>query len=260
MAGAGSKTDAASEHDQQVAKLRDEVESLRGQVKRSQRMASLGTMAAMIAHEFNNILTPIISYAHLAKKNPALSEKAIAKAADGGERARLICRAILGMSAGDRDAPVECRVADLVTESLLAIARHPQRDEIDLKMEVPEGLHIKARPIEFQHVVLNLLLNARRAVLQKGARGHIEISARVKDDRCELSVRDSGVGIPPENIDKVFEPFFSTNRSSDADVEGGFGLGLTICREIIKGMDGTISVQSTLGEGTTFTLSLPLGG
>lgn len=258
MAVSGEMSDSSSAHDEQVAKLKEEVHALREQIKRSQRLASIGTMAAMVVHEFNNILTPIINYAHLAQDNPALMEKAIAKAADGGERARTICGAILGISRGDSGEPIDRNVAELVDQALSAMARAPARDGIELRLDIPGDLRIRTRPIEMEHVLLNLLINARRAVLQKGAMKRIGISVCAEGDRCVLSVTDNGVGIPPENIDQVFEPFFSTGKGSDTEGEGGTGLGLTICQEIVRAMHGQIDVQSRLGEGTTFTITLPL--
>ena len=257
MAPVGNKTDTYSQHADQVARLESEVQALREQVRRSQRMASLGTMAAMVAHEFNNILTPIINYAHLAQGNPALTEKAIAKAADGGERARVICRAILGMSGEECAEPADASVAELVSETLSAMAPDPRKDGIELRLNIPESLRVRTRRIELQQVLMNLLLNARRAVLKRGRSGHIDVSVDVVGGKCVMSVADDGVGIPPENIDKVFEPFFST-ADKDVEDEGGFGLGLTICQEIVQAMDGEIDVHSRLGEGTTFTITMPL--
>jgi signal transduction histidine kinase len=257
MTPVGNKTDSQSQHAQQVARLENEVRGLRERVRRSQRMASLGTMAAMVAHEFNNILTPIINYAHLAQGNPALTEKAIAKAADGGERARVICRAILGMSGEECDELADASVAELVSETLSAMARDPRKDGIELRLNVPEGLRIRTRRIELEQVLMNLLLNARRAVLKRGRSGHIDVAVAVVGGKCVMSVADDGVGIPPEDIEKVFEPFFSTG-DKDVDDDGGSGLGLTICQEIVQAMEGEIDVHSRLGEGTTFTITMPL--
>ncbi len=258
MAQASDKTDQGSQHAEQVIRLENEVEALRRQVRRSQRLASIGTMAAMVAHEFNNILTPIINYAHLAKDNPALTDKAIAKAADGGERAKVICQAILGMSGEEGEELTDKNLAELVSATLSAMVRGPERDGIEVRLNIPEDLHIRTKPIELEQVLLNLLQNAKRAVLKNNSGGLIEISVDVIEGQCILSVADNGEGIAPENIDRIFEPFFSTSEKTDEQEDSGFGLGLTVCQEIIESMDGDISVQSHLGEGTTFTITLPL--
>ena len=243
-------------HEDTLAKLSQEVKELREHLRRSQRMASIGTMTAMVAHEFNNILTPIITYAEMARNNPELTDKAIDKAASGGERAKTVCRALLGLCRGDQVQRVEVNVAELVSSAVAAIARHPNKDGIDLPIAIPDDLTLPTRPVELQQVLLNLILNARCAVLAKRGSGRIGIDARQEGGSCVLRVCDNGVGIESDDLGRIFEPFFSTADRTDKDT--GFGLGLTVCREIVQSLGGTITVDSTVGEGTTFTLTLPM--
>ncbi|HDZ20038.1 hypothetical protein LCGC14_0095680 [marine sediment metagenome] len=242
-------------HEDALAKLAQEVKELREHLRRSQRMASIGTMTAMMVHEFNNILTPIITYAEMARHNPDLTDKAIDKAARGGERAQTVCRALLGLCRGDEVQRVEANVAELVSLTVEAIARHPNKDGIDLPIAIPADLTLSTRPVELQQVLLNLILNARRAVLAERGSGRIAIDAHQEDGSCVLRVCDNGVGIESDDLARIFEPFFSTADRTDKDA--GFGLGLTVCREIVQSLGGTITVDSTVGEGTTFTLTLP---
>jgi two-component system NtrC family sensor kinase len=126
-------------------------------------------------------------------------------------------------------------------------------------LDVPQGLSFCTRKVELQQVLLNLLLNARAAVLAKSGTRRIDISARCTRGRLTLKVRDSGVGIPPENLPRIFKPFFTT-KSDDGDgsgSSGGHGLGLSICSDILKSLDGRIDVQSVPGHGATFTVDLP---
>ncbi|MHC4561321.1 MAG: sensor histidine kinase [Planctomycetota bacterium] len=246
---------ANTSHQDKLQRLAAEAEALRHQLRRSQRMASIGTMAAMIAHEFNNILTPIISYAALARTNPALTGKAIDKASKGGERARSICQAILRLAKGEAGELETVNLRALVDETMEVMGRPVEKDGILLTVDIPAHLAIATRAVELQQVLLNLIINARRAVLAHGAPRVLDIVAVEADGTCTIHVRDNGTGIAPENITKIFDPFFSTARKGDND--GGFGLGLTICREIIEAQGGTISVQSELKLGTTFTISLP---
>ncbi len=243
-------------HQEQLDKLQHEVQSLREQLRHAQRLATVGTMTAMVAHEFNNILTPIINYAQMAQNNPALSGKAIAKAADGGQRASDICKALLGMTRDScRPAPVD--LSQLAAETLRAMVRDPRKDGIEIVTDIPADLCVTARKVELQQVLLNLLINARTAVLtQGGTCKRIAIAARRHGAWVVLSVKDSGVGIAPENLPRIFEPFFTTSSSQD-DGPGGHGLGLAICREIIADAGGEISVQSTPGQGAAFTVRLP---
>lgn len=243
------------EYPEQLERLRREVDALRQQLRRAQRLATVGTMTAMVAHEFNNILTPIINYAQLAQSNPALSGKAIARAADGGRRASHICQAILGISRQD-EAPREAGLRELIDETLAAMARDPKKDGIELVVQVPANLALCTRRVEFQQVLLNLLINARRAVLDKAPPRRIEILGAKKAGRVALQVADTGVGIPPENLDKIFQPFFTTQQSPDKNSRG-HGLGLAICKDIVTSLGGEITVRSKLGKGSTFTVLLP---
>ncbi len=214
-------------------------------------------MMAMAAHEFNNILTPIISYAQLARKNPALVQKAIARAADGGLRASNICRAILDMTCKTNNEPSETNLAELVPETLAVMARDPGKDSIELVFQAPGDLTIITRRAELQQVILNLVMNARAAVMEKEGPRTIGISIERQGRDVVLSVADNGVGIPPENIERIFEPFFTTKNSPEGE-SCGYGLGLAICREIVtEEMGGQIAVESTPGKGTTFTVRLP---
>ena len=249
----GSKTEV---HEQQLARLQAEVQALRDQLRKAQRLAAVGTMTAMVAHEFNNILTPIINYAQMARKNPSFTDKAIARAADGGQRASNICKAILGLT---REQPTEkddVGLLDLVGQTLAAMARDPQKDGIELVLQIPSDLRLKTRSVELQQVVFNLTMNARAAVLAKSGPRRIELAGGRQDGWIVLSVSDTGVGIAPENLEKVFQPFFTTRSGSDGESQG-HGLGLTICRDIVTSMGGTISVQSKVDEGTSFILRLP---
>jgi len=243
-------------HSERLEQLMAENESLKQQLVSSQRLAALGTMSAMVAHEFNNILTPIISYAQMAQRNPAMVAKAIDRAFDGGQRATDICRAILGLAREDRAEPVRVNVCKLITDTLLAIGRDPKRDAIEIVVRTAADLSIVTRRVELQQVLLNLLLNARTAVLGRPAPRRIEVSASAAGPEVVISVMDNGVGIPRENLKRIFEPFFTTKPNTDGK-PGGHGLGLAVCREIVRTLNGEINVKSRPGSGATFTLLLP---
>jgi signal transduction histidine kinase len=213
-------------------------------------------MTAMVAHEFNNILTPIVNYAQMAREDPRLLRKAIDRAAAGGQRATDICRALLDMTAQGPSRPEAVRLADLVADVLSAAARDPRRDGIELAVDVPEGLVARTRRVELHQVLTNLFMNAREAVLAAPGQRRIDIAASRDNDAVVISVRDTGVGIAPENLPRIFEPFFTTRRS-DAHPAAGHGLGLAICKDIVAALGGEISVDSAVGRGTTFTVRLP---
>ncbi len=240
---------------QEIVTLRQEVETLRKELRRSQKLASIGTLATMVAHEYNNILTPVINYAQMAQKRPEFTEKALSKAVSGGLRAAGITRALLGLAGDSAESNQPFSIVELVNDTLSAMAREPQRDSIEFNCLVPNDLKLSCPRIELQQVLLNLLLNARHAVMQKKAGRRIEVSAQVEPKAVHLMVSDNGGGISRAHLPRIFEPFFTTKKGSPGHEEGN-GLGLAVCREIMHSMNGEISVQSKVGRGTTFTLKL----
>lgn len=238
-----------------MARLQREVEALRQQLRQAQRLATIGRMAAMVAHEFNNILTPIVNYAQMASKNPSLVEKAIFHAAKGGERATAICNAILGMTREQDAATGPVNLLELVNEIFSILVRDPQKDRIEMTAEIDGHLAVPASRIALQQVLVNLIMNARAALQARDAPRRIRISARRNGKLVLIAVRDNGQGIAPEDLDKVFQPFFTTRGSKTSS--RGHGLGLAICRDIAKAAGWEIGVQSALGEGTSFTIQIP---
>jgi signal transduction histidine kinase len=248
--------DIKTRHQQQVAKLNAEVLELRRLLRQAQRMASVGTMTAMIAHEVNNILTPIINYAQMAKTNPDLTGKAITRAADGGLRAAEICSAILGMT---HNSPAELETVSLrvlLKEMIVAMGRDFSKDRIKLVIDIPYDLQITTRKIELQQVLLNLLINARTAVMQKRTTRRIEVHASEEAAIVTICVADTGMGITPGNLKQIFNPFFTTKDASE-DQDQGHGLGLALCREIVESLGGDISAHSGRNKGATFVIHLP---
>jgi len=241
----------------ELRRLRIEVAALHQRLRHAQRLGTVGTMTAMIVHEFRNILTPIINYAHLATSgDEEMVTKAITKAANGGQRASDICNALLDLLREESPDPVTVKVADLIEQSLLAMGRNFAKDGIDLHVEVPADLTLRTRPTELKQVLVNLLINARAAILSQTSGGSVTIAAERHADGVTIRVADTGVGIAPEHLDRLFEPFFTTKNGKDGE-EVGNGLGLALCREIIADMGGEISIDSTLGAGATFYLLLP---
>ncbi len=240
-------------HDEQLIRLEHEVDALRTHLLSAQRLAKVGTMTAMVAHEFNDILTPIISYAQMAQKNPKLVAKALTHAANGGMRATAICSALLGVTSDATDEQAQRIVlAELVAVTLEATAREPAKDGIELTIDIPDDLTLTTKPIELQQVLLNLIINARTAMLTGNGPRRLTISATQPNGRTVITVSDTGVGIPPVNMEKIFQPFFTTSGDSD-----GHGLGLAFCKQIVDTLDGEITVESHPDSGATFTISLP---
>jgi len=233
--------------------LEDEVRSLQAQLARTQRLATVGAVTAMVAHEFNNILTPVLNYAQLAcKGDETMREKAIHYALEGSMRATAICQALLDIAKNNHQSVRKVNLADLVNETLTTMGRDLKKDGITLINKVPASLTMTLHPVKLKQVLLNLILNARSAVLEKGGVKTISISAVRNNDTVRIRLADTGVGIKPENMKRIFEPFFTTKQ------DNGTGLGLTISKQIVESMHGRLTVRSQPGKGTVFTITLPL--
>ncbi len=245
--------------------LQAQLDGLREQLMESQRLATIGTIAAVIAHEFNNLLTPIVSYSQYAlqsaeseKPDFELIKKALSKAFQSSSKAGRICTSMLGLARGE-SVLGEVSVQKLIDETLAVLARDPQKDGIALRVQVQPGLSVMGDPVQLEQVLLNLLINARQAMLGKG--GSITVRAQsVETGELRLQVIDTGPGIPEKLLPKIFQPFFTTKGTTRKGEAPGTGLGLAICKEIVEHHKGRIEVQSEPGKGTTFTIHLPPAG
>jgi signal transduction histidine kinase len=257
-AGAGVEEDLV----QRLTTTQQQLDSLREQLTESQRLATIGTIAAVIAHEFNNLLTPIVSYSQyaLASANTdtpdkELIKKALGKAFASADKAGKICSSMLSLARGESTFGPVC-VQKLVDEVLMVLARDPQKDGIALRVQVQPELFVYGDAVQLEQVLLNLLINARQAMLGKG--GSLTVKASGEEDDLKLQVIDTGPGISERLLPKIFQPFFTTKGTAKKGETKGTGLGLAICKEIIEHHKGRIDVQSEVGKGTTFTIHMPL--
>ncbi len=248
-----------------VAEMQAQLDALREQLTESQRLATIGTIAAVIAHEFNNLLTPVVSYSQYALQSaesdkPDLEQmkKALAKSYQGSSKAGRICASMLGLARGESSFG-EVNIQRLVEETLMVLARDPQKDGIALRVQVQPGLTVMGDHVQLEQVLLNLLINARQAMLG-GRNGSITVRAAKSDDDGELRLQviDTGPGIPEKYLHRIFEPFFTTKGTTRKGEAKGTGLGLAICKEIVEHHQGRIVVQSEVGKGTTFSIYLPV--
>jgi signal transduction histidine kinase len=252
--------------DQQLQLMQRQLDSLRDQLTESQRLATIGTIAAVIAHEFNNLLTPIVSYSQFAlssvesgKPDMELVKKALSKSYGASTKAGKICQSMLGLARG-QTAATQVSVQELVEEVLLVMARDPQKDGLALRVQVQPGLQVSGDPVQLEQVLLNLLINARQAMLgSRSGSGSITIKAAEVEGEpsVRIQVIDTGPGIPEKLLPKIFQPFFTTKGTAKKGESKGTGLGLAICKEIVEAHRGRIDVTSVVGKGTTFCVVLP---
>lgn len=241
------------------AELERQIQELQTQLLQAQKLSTIGSLASSMTHEFNNILTTVINYAKLGlrHKDNATREKALDKILNAGQRASRITTGLLSYArrGGDRREPYD--LTALAREVLVLVEKDLQMHRVRLQTAFdshPVMAEVNASQI--QQVLLNLIVNARQAM---DAGGHLTVSVRAAEDGVtgEISVRDTGHGIPPETLRKIFDRYFTT-KTADSQGQGGTGLGLSLAREVIEAHHGRIRVESTVGQGTAFILKLPL--
>ena len=243
-----------------VASQMEQNHLLKSQMTQIQPLASIGLLSSMIAHELNNILTPLANYAQLSLDHPedaALREKALRKTVLNCERACKIQQSLLALANGQRQKKESADFRALINEVFACLCRDFRKEKIEIVTDIPGNLVIPMVPAQIQQVIMNLILNARDALLPAG--GTITIKACRSEDSAVITVSDTGKGIEQAVLAHIFEAFFTTKAGQDIPTAGsGSGLGLAFCREIVELHNGAISVQSQLGQGTTFKIILPL--
>jgi len=259
---------------------------------RSHRLATVGTLTATLIHEYNNLMTPLVSYAQMALAEPddqALTTKALEKALNSAQQAGQISQALLGFvredppvpsgnaaapggtrencsTAETGDQPPSASLQSAVQAASECLARDPAKDGIAVDVDVNE-VRVAIDPVAMQHILLNLLLNARKAILAYDRRqgGRITIRATPRRDRVDVEFADTGRGIPEHLLGRIFEPFVSDadDNTDDAGNLGqtGTGLGLALCRHFVEQAGGSIRVHNRPApdSGAVFTLELPAG-
>lgn len=224
---------------------------------RLQKLAAMGTMSAMLAHEFNNLLTPLIGHAQMAlqRRDAAQMATALERVLRQARRAASLCDKILGMARDDGGAIDRAPLRQIAEDALDCLARDLQRDGIEVEIDIDPALCVRCVPAAIQQVLYNLLVNARQAMLDRG--GRLSLAAEpTADGHVRLDVSDTGPGIDPAVLPRLFEPFFSTKGEADRPDRRGLGLGLTISRQLVSESGGELSVTSARGVGTTFTITL----
>ena len=235
------------------------------QVYQAEKLAAVGQLAAGVAHEINNPLTGVLTYSSFLLK----------RAADKPEfkddlevivRETQRCRGIVkGLLDFARPSPPEKHPTDIndVVERAIRIvqtqlAAHGVEVQKQLRADLPM---VQADANQIQQIIVNLLLNANDAIGERGGAVTLATTLRTNGDGAqvpgpavEISVRDTGCGIPPANLDRIFEPFFSTKGRK------GTGLGLAVAWGIVEKHNGRIEVESEVGKGTAFRVLLPVGG
>lgn len=236
-----------------------ELALLRREVLEARKAATLGELLGTTTHEFNNALTTILNYAKLGlrHRDAPTRDKALERILSAGTRAAKITASILGMARRGTTRMEPLQLETLIEESLVLLEREMSKYRVQVEREYSPVPQVSANPGQVQQVLLNLLVNARQAMPQ-GGRLIIRLSRDPAVGFVDLMVRDTGCGMAPEVMRRMFEPHFSTKSGPDETGKGGSGLGLSACREIVEAHQGRIRVESALGKGTAITIRLPL--
>jgi len=247
-----------------------EKERLEAQLRQSQKMEAVGTLAGGIAHDFNNVLGAILGYGELAMQHAA-GNSALRRYLDNvmhaAERAKLLVERILGFSRSGLGDQVLVNVQSVVSETLELLAGSlPTGIRLETKLEAGDAAVI-GDPTYLHQVTMNLCTNAVQAMERGGVLGVTVARVRstqartlargslVPGEYVRLTVTDTGAGIPAEAMERIFDPFFTTKNVGE-----GTGLGLSLVHGIVADLGGAIEVSSKAGEGTCFDIWLPVAG
>jgi len=245
-----------------VAKADSEKQLMSKKVVETGKLASVGELAAGIAHEINNPVAIMVEEAGWMgdlmeeitfdeSENRAEFERAIKQIQTQGRRCKEITHKLLSF-ARKTDATIhDVNIKELLEEMVTLSSQRAKYGMVEIRTEFAPNLpSLRVSTSELQQVFFNLINNAIDAMDHDG--GTLTISAQQRENDLVVAVSDTGTGIPEANLDRIFDPFFTTKP-----VGKGTGLGLSICYGIIEKMGGKLEVESTVGKGTTFLISIP---
>lgn len=229
-----------------------ELEQAQTQLIRTEKLASIGQLAAGVAHEINNPLGTILIYSHLIQKSLEPDDpkrEDIALVISEANRAKDIVQGLLSFAREKKLRASEVNVNDILEEVLSLVVNQSLFHNIKIKKSFDQGPQtIVADETQLKQVFLNIILNAAQAM---EGNGKLTISTIFDKKQIKIKIADTGPGIPPEVMGKLFSPFFTTK-------EKGTGLGLAISYGIIERHQGKIDVETDLGKGSTFVMTLPV--
>ncbi len=241
--------DAVAEREQQLAL------AARKQLTRSEQLASIGRLAAGVAHEINNPLTGVLTFAHLLREKENMDEQDrqdLDLIIHETTRAAEIVRGLLDFARERPSVKQPLALNEVIRRTVKLLGNQRAFHNINVVEDLAEDLPlIHGDQNQLQQVVLNLMINACEA-MPRGGTLLVQTTRTPSGDKVILKVGDTGVGISPEHLEKIFEPFFSTKP-----VGKGTGLGLSVTYGIVQQHGGTIEVESTVGKGSVFTITFP---
>lgn len=225
-------------------------------IEESERLASLGTLAAGIAHEINNPLASIRLLLdlglHESQTNKVMPKQNLEMMVDSVESIAQIVEGVLRISNNQDSKKTKCDLKEILQRACDLTSHESEASQVRVVLEVAEACFVLGNPLELQQVFVNLISNAIQATSESHQKGDVKLSVAAESGNYRVSVSNPGPQIPKGELGRIFEPFY-TSRQSD----GGTGLGLSISQGIIKAHGGNISVQSN-SELTEFTVRIPV--
>jgi len=230
-----------------------ELQQAEERFRQAQKMDAVGRLAGGVAHDFNNLLTVMSTVNTLIRMEVGEGsslEELLTDSDEACARAARLTRQLLVFSRR-RVVSHERLLLDEAADELLKLARRVVGEDVTLQVNLRSQAWVEADHGELDQVLMNLLVNARDAL--EGGGGEIHFCTRATSATAQIIVRDTGCGIPPDVRERIFEPYFTTKPTGR-----GTGLGLSTVFAIVESMQGRIDVSSEVGQGTTFTITLPL--
>ncbi|MCJ7770062.1 ATP-binding protein, partial [Candidatus Bathyarchaeota archaeon] len=240
--------------EQKVQERTEELRKTQNQLLQSEKMASLGKLAAGVAHEINSPLTGILTYSsllHKTKQDGDPDKDDLEVIVNETNRCKRIVKGLLDFARQTEPQKVLSDVNEALDKSINLISHQAGMQNVKIEKKTqPDLPKIMIDTGQIQQVFMNILLNAIEAMPEGGA---LTVHLGVEDKAIVIGFTDTGVGIPDENLSKIFDPFFTTKKQGK-----GTGLGLSVSYGIVEKHKGNLEVKSRVGKGATFTVKLPL--
>ncbi|MBX0327676.1 hypothetical protein K2Z83_08295 [Oscillochloris sp. ZM17-4] len=252
VAALNSETRKRQELAEERVRLYEELQRQQEELTRASKLAALGALSAGIAHEFNNMLTAILGHAQLGEISDSVTEKdySLSVISRVCQRATSITSSLLTFARKREPDLSPNLLQTAINETLDLVRPDLERDQIRLDLAINDLPAILCDLGQINQVLLNLITNARDA-LRGRANAEIRLALGASEGHAVLTIMDNGPGIPPEVLDKIFQPFITTKSK-------GNGLGMAICYGIIESHRGHIHIDSDPDHGTAITITLPL--
>jgi signal transduction histidine kinase len=249
-------------HITSLEKANIELKQAQNEVIRSEKLASVGRLAAGIAHEIGNPIGIILGYLGLIKKRDIRDEEKedfLYRIESEITRINRIIRQLLDFSRPSSGKPEKTPAHELIMNTINMLKPQPMMEDISITFALEAASDtVFADPNQLQQVFLNIIMNAADFLAGKNlsedssSKKEIILQSKNADDYIELRIMDNGPGIPEEERDHIFDPFYTTKEPGK-----GTGLGLAVCYRIVEGLGGTIRIEGEIGEGTTIIITLP---